>query len=56
MKDSIMKLLTSKNWKKEYNRLIKEAKKHKIAVIKNRSFPRKKKGNLKYPMNKKRAL
>lgn len=56
MKDSIMKLLTSKNWKKEYNRLIKEAKKHKIAEIKNRSFPRNKKGNLKYPMNKKRAI
>ncbi len=56
LKDSIMKLLTSKKWKKEYNRLIQEAKKHKIAVIKNRSFSRKKKGNLKYPMNKKRAI
>lgn len=56
MKDSIMKLLTAKNWQKEYNGLIKNAKKHKIAVIKNRSFPRIKKGNLKYPLNKKRAL
>lgn len=56
MKDSIKDLLTANHWEKQYSALIKEAKRHKIAVIKNRAFPRKKKGNLKYPINKKRAL
>lgn len=56
MKDSIYNLLTVKNWDNQYSSLIKEAKKHKIAVIKNRTFPRKKKGNLKFPINKKGVL
>jgi hypothetical protein len=56
MKDSIYNLLTIRDWDKEYSSLIKEAKKHKIAVIKNRTFPRQKIGNLKFPINKKGVL
>jgi len=56
MKEQIYDLLTQKNWKKQFNLLVKEAKKHKMPVIKNRSFPIKKIGNLKYPITKKRAF
>ena len=56
MKEQIYDLLTAKNWKKQFNLLVKEAKKHKIPVIKNRSFPIEKIGNLKYPITKKRAI
>lgn len=56
MKESIYDLLTVRNWKKEWAKLRAESKKHKIPVIKNRSFERVKKGNLKFPMNKKRVL
>ena len=56
MKDRIYDLLMARSWKKEYKRLVKEAKRYKIPVIKNRSFPVEKKGNLKYPITKKGAL
>lgn len=58
MKESIYNLLNedNNNWQKEYESLVQEAKKHTIAVRENRSYPRKKKGNLKYPINIKRAF
>jgi len=56
MKEQIYDLLTAKRWKKQFSLLVKEAKKYKIPVIKNRSFPREKKGNLKYPITRKRAM
>ncbi len=56
MKEQIYDLLTVRNWKKQFNLLVKEAKKHRVPVIKNRSFPREKKGNLKYPITRKRVI
>lgn len=56
LKDEIYSLLTSRNWNKKYKELVKEAKKHKIAVIPGRSFKRKRKGNLKFPFAKKRVI
>lgn len=58
MKESIYNLLNedNNNWQKEYEALVQEAKKFTIAVRENRSYPRKRKGSLKYPLNKKRAF
>jgi len=56
MKEQIYDLLTTKNWKKQFKLLVKESKKYKIPVIKNRSFPRTKKGNLKYPITRKSVI
>lgn len=53
MKEQIYDLLTARNWKKQFKVLVKESKKYKIPVIKNRSFKRVKKGNLKYPITRK---
>ena len=56
MKEQIYDLLTTKNWKKQFKLLVKESKKYRIPVIKNRSFPRAKKGNLKYPITRKSVI
>jgi len=56
MKEQIYDLLTARNWKKQYKLLVRESKKYKIPVIKNRSFPRTKKGNLKYPITRKSVI
>lgn len=58
MKSRIYKMLDDENpgWEKEYDDLVRMAKMYKIPVVKNRKYPRKKKGNLKYPLNKKRVL
>lgn len=56
MKEQIYDLLTVKNWKKQFKILVKESKKYKIPVIKNRSFPIQKKGNLKYHITRKRVI
>jgi hypothetical protein len=44
------------DWEAEYDQLVQVSMKHKVAVIPNRSFERKKKGRLKYPMNKRRVF
>jgi hypothetical protein len=58
MKNRIYKMLDEDNraWDIEYDELVMMAKRYKIPVIKNRNFPRKKKGNLKYPINKKKVI
>ncbi len=56
MREQIYDLLTVKNWKKQFKLLVKESKKYKIPVIKNRSFPIEKKGNLKYPITRKKVI
>lgn len=58
MKDRIYNLLNedNTNWEEEYDELVTLAVKHKIPIIKNRHFPRQKKGNLKYPQNKKDVI
>jgi hypothetical protein len=58
MKTRIYKMLDeeSPGWEKEYDELVKMAKTYKIPIRKNRKFPRKKKGNLKYPINKKKVI
>lgn len=56
MKEQIYDLLTARNWNKQYKLLVRESKKYKIPVIKNRSFPRTKKGNLKYPITRKSVI
>ena len=56
MKEQIYDLLTARNWKKQFKLLVKESKKYRIPVIKNRSFPRTKKGNLKYPITRKSVI
>jgi len=58
MKNRIYKILDEENpsWEKEYDELVRIAKTYKIPVIKNRKYPRKKKGNLKYPINKKKVI
>lgn len=53
MKRSLLGLLTCRNWNKKYNQLVNEAKKHRNAVIKKRSFPRKNSGKLKSHFTKK---
>lgn len=56
MKEHIYDLLTAKNWKKQFKLLVKESKKYKIPIIKNRRFKRTKKGNLKYPITRKNVF
>jgi|WetSurMetagenome_2_1015567.scaffolds.fasta_scaffold155618_1 hypothetical protein len=58
MKTKIYKMLDEENldWEKEYDELVKIASTYKIPVRKNRKYPRKKKGNLKYPINKKKVI
>jgi len=58
MKERIYRMLDEDNhqWEKEYEELVMLATKYKIPVIKNRSFPRKKKGSPKYPINKKKVI
>jgi hypothetical protein len=56
MRPRIYRMLSEENydWEKEYDELVEIAKKYKLPVKPNRSYPRKKKGNLKYPLNTRR--
>lgn len=57
-RNQIFKLLEEQNttWEIEYDELVKKMSKYIIAVIPDRSFPRKRNGSLKHPINYRRAI
>lgn len=58
MKNRIYKMLDEDNngWDTDYDELVQLAVRYRIPTVKNRAYPRKRKGNLKYPLNKKRVI
>ncbi|SFV66937.1 Mobile element protein [hydrothermal vent metagenome] len=56
LRGSLEKLLTTHNWLKKYNDLVKKTKMYKVPIRENRTYERIKNGNLKYSNNVRRVI